>query len=245
MGNNIEGTAAAVAHGAAGPLELIVSDGRSSDHTREIVKGFSSRAWWPEAAECHLIKGSRGRAAQFRRGVEASNGSIVLFLHQETLLPPKYGTIVRETLNKPGVVCGAFGFDLDSLLLGIERREPGDHTWFSFQMHVLRWFMNVRSRWFEAPWGDQAIFLYRHVLDEVGGIASLSRLEDVELLIRLRKIGRIEVLDNQRWPALSASSRWRLRGLVRMSLLNYVLLILSMVGIPSEPILRWYVGRGK
>src|SRR5688572_7063886 len=58
--------------------EVVVSDGGSSDRTRELAANLGAR----------VVAGPAGRGAQLNRGAAATDAELLLFLHADTTLPP-------------------------------------------------------------------------------------------------------------------------------------------------------------
>ena len=56
-----------------------------------------------------------GRGHQLIEGVEATSGDYLLFLHADTKLPKDFDKMAAKCIQTPGVVCGAFEFQLDVL----------------------------------------------------------------------------------------------------------------------------------
>ena len=56
-----------------------------------------------------------GRGQQLIQGAEATLGDYLLFLHADTKLPKKFDKTAAKCIQTPGVVCGAFEFQLDIL----------------------------------------------------------------------------------------------------------------------------------
>src|SRR5262249_29630301 len=50
---------------------------------------------------------------------------------------------------------------------------------------------DLRSRCTRLPYGDQALFVRRDAFDRVGGFPDQPLMEDLELSLRLRRVGRI------------------------------------------------------
>ena len=137
--------AAAVRSVAAGADEVLVVDGGSRDGTPE-------RAI---AAGANVVSSSPGRAVQLGVGADTAVGDVILFLHADTMLAEGWERGLRRALADPAVVGGAFRFRLD------ER---------SWRFRWLEWGTRFRLAVFALPYGDQAIFVRRPVLDAIGGV---------------------------------------------------------------------------
>ena len=57
-------------------------------------------------------------------------------------------------------------------------------------MRAIQWWVWWRTRLFWLPYGDQAIFVESSRLRQMGGFANQALLEDVELVLRLKRRGR-------------------------------------------------------
>jgi len=115
-------------------IEIIVVDAGSKDGTVEMAQLLSIK----------VISSSSGRAVQMNAGALAASGDILLFLHADTHLPTGFDEMIRTALQQPGTVAGAFNLRIDASLLSLR--------W-------VEWGVNVRSHFYQMPYGDQAIFL--------------------------------------------------------------------------------------
>jgi len=98
-------------------------------------------------------------------GAAKATGDILLFLHADTQLPDNFVERVRTTLDQDGVSAGAFSLGIDSAAGGLRIIE-----------NVANW----RSRVFQMPYGDQALFVHRKIFEEVGGYPDYPIMEDFE-----------------------------------------------------------------
>jgi uncharacterized protein len=192
--------------------EIIVVDGGSGDRTREIATG----------AGALVIQTPGGRARQQNAGAMAAKGRLLLFLHADTLLPENYGDGIRETLDDPSIVAGAFRFRTDG---------PG------VAMRFIEWAANLRSCVMQLPYGDQGLFMEKRVFQEMDGFASMPIMEDFELVLRLRRRGTVATL---RDSAVTSARRWRQLGVVRTTLINMIMVAGFRCGVPMERLNRFY-----
>lgn len=197
---------------AGDPHELIVVDGGSTDDTVGIAR----------AAGAVVIPSGPGRARQLNLGAARARGETLLFLHADTVLPPDWPAAVAEALARPGVVAGAFGFRLADEFAG---------RW------VVEWTTNLRSRWLQQPYGDQALFVPRAIFDRLGGFADLPILEDYEFVRRLRRYGRVATANA---PVATSGRRWKHLGWLRTTLLNKWVIAGYRLGMSPERLARAY-----
>lgn len=193
-------------------IEVIVIDGGSQDDTVAIAQSLGVK----------VISSSPGRAAQMNTGAVAATEEILLFLHADTCLPTGFNDMVRTALQQPGTVAGAFKLRIDASL---------------FSLRWVEWGINVRSHFYQMPYGDQAIFLTKAVFQQIGGFPELPIMEDFELMRRLKRIGRIVIIPT---PVVTSARRWLQKGVFKTTLLNQIVIIAYLLGVSPERIRRWY-----
>ncbi|MEH1924030.1 TIGR04283 family arsenosugar biosynthesis glycosyltransferase [Nostoc sp.] len=193
-------------------IEVIVVDGGSKDNTVEIAQSLGIK----------VISSSPGRAVQMNVGAVAASGEILLFLHADTRLPTGFDDMIRTALQQPGSVAGAFKLRIDASL---------------FSLRWVEWGVNVRSHFYQMPYGDQAIFLTKEVFQQIGCFPELPIMEDFELMRRLKRIGRIVIIPT---PVVTSARRWLQKGVFKTTLLNQLVITAYLLGISPERIRCWY-----
>lgn len=194
----------------AGPQEILVVDGGSTDATTHLAR----------QAGAVVLSSAPGRGTQQALGVEHARGDLLLFLHADTKLPPDYPALIAKTLNEPHVAGGAFRFKLDEAGWGFR---------------CIEWLVDWRCRLFELPYGDQAIFVRAATLQEAGGFPSQPVMEDYELVCRLRKLGRIRIADAD---AITSARRWQKLGILRAACSNVASLVAYKLGASPQTIAK-------
>ena len=211
--NEAECIGQAVAGLAGQPgVEVIVADGGSHDQTTAVAK----------AAGARVIDAPLGRGSQQNAGARAAQGSILLFLHADTRLPKGFVAQLHEALDRPGIVAGAFRFAIDAT---------------GRRFRLLELCTNWRAAWLRLPYGDQAIFLPASRFQAMGGFKEIALLEDVDLVLRLRKIGRIALLAS---PARTSARRWQRLGFARTTVMNQLILLGFLCGLSPVRLALWY-----
>ncbi|MHC5756978.1 TIGR04283 family arsenosugar biosynthesis glycosyltransferase [Nostoc sp.] len=193
-------------------IEVIVVDGGSSDDTVAIAQSLNVK----------VISSSPGRAVQMNAGAVAASGEILLFLHADTRLPTGFDEMIRTALQQPGTVAGAFKLRIDASRLSLR--------W-------VEWGVNVRSHFYQMPYGDQAIFLTKEIFQQIGGFSELPIMEDFELMRRLKRIGRLVIIPT---PVVTSARRWLQKGVLKTTLLNQIVIIAYLLGVSPERICSWY-----
>ena len=85
--------------------------------------------------------------------------------------------------------------------------------------------------------GDQAMFVRRHVFQQLGGFPGIPIMEDIELSARLKRTGRTVAL---RGFVTTSFRRWERRGPLRTILLMWALRFLYWIGISPHRLARLY-----
>lgn len=194
--------------------ELVVVDGGSTDATVALA-----------TRHARTLNSPRGRAVQMNAGAASTSGDVLWFVHADCRVPTVALAQISAALADPGVVGGG-------LTLSFDRRSAG--------LDWLRITSNLRARQLGWIFGDQAMFVRRTVFDTVGGFPELALMEDFELSRRLRKCGRLAVLD----ATVTASARRLVaHGPWRMNVLMQWLKLQHLLGVDADRIrLRYEAG---
>lgn len=162
-------------------IELIVVDGGSTDGTRDaaLASGSTPVLW---------LDAPRGRGNQMNAGAARSTGDVLLFLHADTHLPPDTPRLVADALRDPRVLGGFFRIAF------VPRAPLAD---------FYTWCYNLRSH-FRIFYGDAALFVRKDVFERMGGFRAGLLMEDIEMVLRLRRAGRLAYL---RHATVKSSSR--------------------------------------
>jgi hypothetical protein len=76
----------------------------------------------------------------------------------------------------------------------------------SITMRIAAWLNNSRALFTGISFGDQAQFFRAETLDSMDGFPAIMLMEDVELSIRLKQIGKVLYFRN---GILASGRRWR------------------------------------
>lgn len=201
-------------------LEIIVVDGGSRDQTINIANFVSKQL--ASSLSIKIIATTAGRAHQMNTGAVVAKGDILLFLHGDTSLPPQFNLLLLQALQDAVTVAGAFELRINAQLPGLRLVEK---------------MVNMRSRFFSLPYGDQAIFMKKSVFEEIGGFPNLPIMEDFELMLALRKLGKIVIISA---PVITSGRRWQKLGVVKTTLLNQLIIAGYFIGISPNLLVRWY-----
>jgi rSAM/selenodomain-associated transferase 2 len=164
--------------------EIIVSDGGSTDDTVAVAQSHGAR----------LVAGGRGRGGQIRSAAEVAKGDVLLILHADAVLLPE---AMERIINALSADCEAAGG-----CFGMQFRESSPGQGIIAALNNLRAFVTGIS------FGDQAQFVRAEALGPIGGFPDLMLMEDVELSLRLKSVGRALYLG----PGVTVSGRRWQRG---------------------------------
>jgi rSAM/selenodomain-associated transferase 2 len=207
----IAGVLAALAPLRAQGVELIVVDGGSRDDTAALCAGRVDR----------LLASPRGRARQMNEGARAATALALLFLHADTVLPPRALEHIGAALASSA--WGRFDVAID-----------GRSRWLPLVAAMMNW----RSRLTGIATGDQAIFMRREAFEAVGGFPDQPLMEDVEISRRLRRAAGAPACLRQR--VATSGRRWDRRGALRTIALMWRLRLLYRLGVSAERLAAHY-----
>eukprot|EP00929_Paragymnodinium_shiwhaense_P067231 TRINITY_DN33852_c0_g1_i1.p1 TRINITY_DN33852_c0_g1~~TRINITY_DN33852_c0_g1_i1.p1 ORF type:complete len:348 (-),score=47.54 TRINITY_DN33852_c0_g1_i1:62-1048(-) len=231
-------------------LELVVADSGCTDDTLAVVERLSKEL--PAKVVVAASQGG-GRGGAINAGLEASDaadaaarssghtaprGALILFLHADTYLPNKFDFALRTAFQR-GVLMTAFRFQTDRACVPAGELVPAG-------MAFMEWTVNLRSYFFQLPFGDQALAVTRQTLAAMGGFPEYPILEEYELVQRLRRAsaegaGRIVTLKE---PALCSPRRWLQRPIWRVNWVNQMVMIwYNHFSATPGDVFKYYYGR--
>jgi rSAM/selenodomain-associated transferase 2 len=216
--------ALAAVRAVAGVAEVIVVDGGSRDDTVAIARRASAAGETGSAPPVRLLHGERGRGTQMNAGARVATGDVLLFLHADVALPVDAARWVARALARPDVVAGAFRV-----------RTVADRGAPAWLRPFLR-LADLRSRFSALPYGDQALFVRRDAFERAGGFPHQPLMEDLELALRLRRLGRITIV-----PAVvEVSARRFVARPLRSAIAMRVFPLLYRAGVSPDRLARLY-----
>jgi rSAM/selenodomain-associated transferase 2 len=172
------------------------------------------------------LEAPRGRARQMNVGAAAARGDWLIFLHADTRLPAAWSGVLARAADSP-VDLGCFRFALDSRAAAARVIELG---------------VRARVRFFQLPYGDQALFVRRSAFRAVDGYRDLPIMEDVDLVRRLRsRPGTLLMRAPE--AAVTSARRWEQDGWVRRTARHLSMILLYFAGMAPERLARMDPGR--
>lgn len=206
-------------------LKAAIKSGQC-DAEIEIIVSAAGESWnaLQTAAESKVqyLASKPGRARQMNQAAAIARGEWLLFLHADTQLPQNYAAAVQRVLEEPTNSAGAFRLHIDS------------KRW---QARLVEYSVQLRSRFWGLPYGDQALFLRRATFRQLGGFPDWPLMEDYELARRLRKLGRLVICAES---VCTSARRWERLGFLRTTLINQFIVLAYRIGVPLKYLARIY-----
>ncbi|GAB3572369.1 TIGR04283 family arsenosugar biosynthesis glycosyltransferase [Hymenobacter daeguensis] len=192
-------------------VEIIVADGRSTDATAARARQAGARV---------VACPHKGRAVQLNYGAAQATGTILYFLHADTLPPGGFLADIRRAVAA-GFGCGCYrlGFDAPHWFLRAS-------AWFTrFEVNAVRF-------------GDQSLFVLKTVFEQAGGFREdLLLMEDQEIIGRLKRHARLRVLPG---PIITSARKYLANGVFRLQGTFLLLAGLYYLGVSQPTLLRLY-----
>lgn len=194
-----------------GDKEIILADGGSTDTTVQLatVQGVK------------VIHAARGRGQQMHTGALHADGDVFWFVHADTIPPPHALEEIAKSLEDPSIVGGNFGLLFDG------------HTRAARQLTAIYPCL----RWLGLCYGDSGIFVRRNSYAVIGGFAPVSLFEDLDLLKKVKRVGRFVHL---RCRIVTSSRRFEHRNFTWMWMHWTLLQVLYWCGVSPNLLARWY-----
>jgi len=191
--------------------EIILVDGGSSDQTLALVQNRVDK----------ILQSAPGRARQMNAGAKAASGTVFIFLHADTLIECDFDNALDA------IDAGAKGWGRFTVKLS------GKHLIY----RCIETSMNMRSRLTGIATGDQVVFVGRNVFFQVGGFADIPLMEDIDLSIKLKRIGSPWCMDE---TVITSSRRWEAQGVFKTIYTMWKLRFFYALGCEPGNLARQY-----
>jgi len=192
-------------------VEIIVSDGGSTDATLEICSHLPVR----------VLNSPAGRGGQLNAGALCATGEIFLFLHADSCIEDTLVDEISQAVDQ-------------GHLWGCCRLQFSEKTPL---FRVIAFFSNLRVMLTSCCYGDQGIYCQRDLFQSMGGFPAIVFLEDLNFSYRLRKKQRAHLLKSQ----ITTSTRlFRSQGVGEVLSKMQAVKLLYLLGVKPERLWRWY-----
>jgi rSAM/selenodomain-associated transferase 2 len=195
----------------SGDKEIIVADGGSTDRTTDVAAEHGAA----------VIRSARGRGQQMHAGTVRAGGDVLWFVHADTIPPVHALEAIASALEDGSVVGGNFGLRFNG-----QSRSARQLT------AIYPWLRRLG-----LCYGDSGVFVRRDVYGAIGGFAPIALFEDLDLLRRLRQVGRFVHLPCQ---VVTSSRRFEHRNFAVVWIQWTALQVLYWCGVPPNLLARYY-----
>tara|TARA_B110000459_G_scaffold185686_1_gene216538 strand:- start:3446 stop:4147 length:702 start_codon:yes stop_codon:yes gene_type:complete len=197
-------------------MEFLVVDGKSTDGSKAIVLEFSKKY-----TKFKKVDSQKGRALQMNTGAAQAKGTILYFLHADSLPPKEFDAHILKAVDN-SFKSGCFRMKFDSLHWGLK---------------MAGWF--TQFNWKSCRGGDQSLFIEKNLFEQVGGYNnSFLVYEDNDLIYKLYKHSNFKVI--QHWLKTS-SRRFDTNGVWKLQLHFSILHLKKYFGAKPENLERYYL----
>jgi glycosyltransferase involved in cell wall biosynthesis len=212
--------------------EAIVVDAGSRDATLARARSTGARCLSFSAPP----GAGGGRGGQIRAGLAMATGDLVAVVHADTRVPAGiFRTMIRVLNTRRDVIGGAVGCRFDTA-----DSDPATRV----RCGLVGFLNHVRVLVSGISFGDQVQFFRREPVVSMDLFPAIPLMEDVELSLRLRSLGRLTYL-NLKVPV--SPRRWQHKGsgnaLLIMGLFFLYLLLRPWTRSDSSFFYRTYYGR--
>ena len=174
--------------------EIIIVDCGSEDKTIDIANIYGAKV---------IISKERNRGLQLDIGAKNSKGEWLIFLHADTRLTHDWFKKINSFLKGNKNIIYYFEFKIN-------------HKKIIYR--VLEILVNIRSKFFKQPYGDQGLIIHRTIYFKNNGFRNLPLMEDVDFLMRLNQKKDLKQLN---FPIFISSRKWEGTNIFLQAIKNW------------------------
>ncbi len=174
--------------------EIIIVDCGSEDKTIDIANIYGAKVF---------ISKERNRGLQLDIGAKNSKGEWLIFLHADTRLTHDWFKKINSFLKANKNIIYYFEFKIN-------------HKKIIYR--VLEILVNIRSKFFKQPYGDQGLIIHRTIYFKNNGFRNIPLMEDVDFLMRLNRKKDLKQLN---FPIFISSRKWERTNIFLQAIKNW------------------------
>jgi len=174
--------------------EIIIVDCGSEDKTIDIANIYGAKVY--QAKE-------RNRGLQLNIGAKNSKGDWLIFLHADTRLTHDWFRKINSVLKRDNNYIYYFKFKINNKRL---------------IFRALEFLVNLRSKYFKMPYGDQGLIIHRTTYFKNNGFRKIPLMEDIDFLNRLSQKKDLKQLN---LPILISSRKWERTNIFLQAIKNW------------------------
>ena len=174
--------------------EIIIVDCGSEDRTIDVAKIYGAKVYRSK---------EKNRGLQLDIGAKNSKGEWLMFLHADTRLTHGWFRKINSILKGENNFIYYFKFKIY-------------HKKMIFR--VLEILVNLRSKFFKQPYGDQGLIIHKTNYLKNNGFRKIPLMEDVDFLRRLKNKKDLKQLN---LPIFISSRKWERTNIFLQALKNW------------------------
>ncbi|MRX46364.1 TIGR04283 family arsenosugar biosynthesis glycosyltransferase [Pedobacter puniceum] len=192
-------------------IEILVSDGGSTDKTKQIIE--------TEGFTC-LQGGQKSRAKQLNFGAKHAKGSILYFVHADSLPPLTFVADIKNAIQDGFPIgCYRFKFNSPKKILKV-------NAYFTrFDRLMCRG-------------GDQSLFITRKIFDELQGYDEYYKImEDYDIIIRARKKYAFKIIPKD---IIVSARKYDHNSYFKVNITNLAVFIMFFLKVNQDKMINFY-----
>jgi len=174
--------------------EIIIVDCGSEDKTIDLANIYGAKVFKSK---------EKNRGLQLDMGANNSSGDWLIFLHADSRLTHDWFREINSVLKRDKNYIYYFKFKIY-------------HKKMIFR--VLEILVNIRSKFFKQPYGDQGLIIHKTNYFKNNGFRKIPLMEDVDFLRRLKNKKDLKQLN---LPIFISSRKWERTNIFLQALKNW------------------------
>ena len=174
--------------------EIIIVDCGSKDKTIDIANIYGAKVF---------ISRERNRGLQLDIGAANSKGDWLIFLHADTRLTHDWFRKINSVLKGDNNYIYYFKFKINNKRI---------------IFRALEFLVNLRSKYFKMPYGDQGLIIHRTTYFENNGFRKIPLMEDLDFL---RRLNNKKILKQLNLPIFISSRKWERTNIFYQAFRNW------------------------